>query len=152
MFQEVQTTGSKSRQSLTLLLTFLSNLLSLLQVCYYRYIKFYPSGRFLYKVWWSIWLNSSNMRLSYLLLYYLRMIANFTFFLNGQNSSQKLKDVAKFMNFRQSKAECVYRGQYTLSDDKVHIFCSCLCMCVHVYIDTSHAPGKGKYWGGHGNN
>ncbi|XP_021759729.1 F-box protein 7-like isoform X2 [Chenopodium quinoa] len=53
-------------------------------VCYYRYIKFYPSGRFLYK-----------------------------------NSSQKLKDVAKIMNFRASKAECIYRGQYTLSDDKV---------------------------------
>lgn len=53
-------------------------------VCYYRYIKFYPSGRFLYK-----------------------------------NSSQKLKDVAKCMNFRASKADCVYRGQYTLCDEKV---------------------------------
>lgn len=53
-------------------------------VCYYRYIRFYPSGRFLYK-----------------------------------NSSQKLKDVAKFMNFRAPKTDSVYRGQYTLSDDKV---------------------------------
>ncbi|KAJ8447900.1 hypothetical protein Cgig2_012035 [Carnegiea gigantea] len=53
-------------------------------VCYFRYIRFFPSGRFLYK-----------------------------------NSSQKLRDVAKFMNFRASKTDCVYRGQYTLSDDKV---------------------------------
>lgn len=53
-------------------------------VCYFRYLRFYPSGRFLYK-----------------------------------NSSQKVKDVAKFMNFRASKAECVHSGHYTLSDDKV---------------------------------
>lgn len=53
-------------------------------VCYFRYIRFYPSGRFIYK-----------------------------------NSSQKVKDVAKFMNFKSSKTDCVYRGQYTLSDDKV---------------------------------
>lgn len=53
-------------------------------VCYYRYLKFYPSGRFLYK-----------------------------------NTSQKLKDVAKLMNFRASKADCIYRGQYTLCEDKV---------------------------------
>ncbi|KAK9270893.1 hypothetical protein L1049_026479 [Liquidambar formosana] len=53
-------------------------------VCYFRYLKFYPSGRFLYK-----------------------------------NSSQKIKDVAKCMNFRASKAECVFSGNYTFSDDKV---------------------------------
>ncbi|KAL8141228.1 hypothetical protein V2J09_007249 [Rumex salicifolius] len=53
-------------------------------VCYFRYIRFYPSGRFLYK-----------------------------------NSSQKVKEVAKFMNFKASKTECVFRGQYTLADDKV---------------------------------
>ncbi|GMH31239.1 hypothetical protein Nepgr_033082 [Nepenthes gracilis] len=53
-------------------------------VCYFRYIRFFPSGRFLYK-----------------------------------NSSQKVKEVAKYMNFRASKVDCVYRGQYTLSDDKV---------------------------------
>ncbi|KAL7155877.1 hypothetical protein ABFS83_03G105400 [Erythranthe nasuta] len=53
-------------------------------VCYYRYIRFYPSGRFLYK-----------------------------------NSSQKLKDAAKHMNFRASKADCVFSGQYTLTEDKV---------------------------------
>ncbi|GMJ14790.1 F-box protein 7, F-BOX PROTEIN 7 [Hibiscus trionum] len=53
-------------------------------VCYYRYLRFFPSGRFLYK-----------------------------------NSSQKVKDVAKCMNFRSSKADCVFGGHYTLSDDKV---------------------------------
>ncbi|KAF8377053.1 hypothetical protein HHK36_030425 [Tetracentron sinense] len=53
-------------------------------VCYFRYMRFFPSGRFLYK-----------------------------------NSSQKVKDVAKFMNFRVSKANSVFGGHYTLSDDKV---------------------------------
>ncbi|XP_061361876.1 F-box protein 7 [Gastrolobium bilobum] len=53
-------------------------------VCYFRYMRFFPSGRFLYK-----------------------------------NSSQKIKDVVKFMNFRSYKADCVYSGHYTLSDDKV---------------------------------
>ncbi|KAK1404113.1 F-box protein 7 [Heracleum sosnowskyi] len=53
-------------------------------VCYFRYMRFYPSGRFLYK-----------------------------------NSSQKVKDVAKFMNFRAAKTEGVYSGSYTLSEDKV---------------------------------
>ncbi|KAJ4950976.1 hypothetical protein NE237_027808 [Protea cynaroides] len=53
-------------------------------VCYFRYIRFFPSGRFLYK-----------------------------------NSSQKVKDVVKCMNFRASKAENVFSGRYTLSDDKV---------------------------------
>ncbi|GFP89807.1 F-box protein 7 [Phtheirospermum japonicum] len=52
-------------------------------VCYYRYMRFFPSGRFLY-----------------------------------QNSALKVKDVVKYMNFRASKAD-VFRGQYTLSDDKV---------------------------------
>ncbi|XP_058088948.1 F-box protein 7 isoform X2 [Magnolia sinica] len=53
-------------------------------VCYYRYIRFYPSGRFLYK-----------------------------------NSSQKVKEVVKFMNFRTSKADCVFSGHYTLTNDQV---------------------------------
>ncbi|KAM7518859.1 hypothetical protein LguiB_017821 [Lonicera macranthoides] len=53
-------------------------------VCYYRYMRFYPSGRFLYK-----------------------------------NSSQKVKDVAKFMNFRAPKVDGVFSGHYTLTEDKV---------------------------------
>ncbi|KAL2538554.1 F-box protein 7 [Forsythia ovata] len=53
-------------------------------VCYFRYLRFYPSGRFLYK-----------------------------------NSSQKVKDVAKCMNFRTSKVDCVFSGRYGLSEDKV---------------------------------
>ncbi|XVE55322.1 hypothetical protein DITRI_Ditri03aG0149600 [Diplodiscus trichospermus] len=53
-------------------------------VCYFRYLRFFPSGRFLYK-----------------------------------NSSQKIKDVAKCMNTRASKGDCVFGGHYTLSDDKV---------------------------------
>ncbi|XP_051139308.1 F-box protein 7 isoform X2 [Andrographis paniculata] len=53
-------------------------------VCYFRYLRFFPSGRFLYK-----------------------------------NSSQKVKDVVKFLNFRSAKTDCVFAGQYTLSEDKV---------------------------------
>ena len=53
-------------------------------VCYFRYIRFFSSGRFLYK-----------------------------------NSSEKIKDVVKFMNFRSSKTGSVFCGHYTLSDDKV---------------------------------
>uniref|UniRef100_A0A2N9FH60 F-box protein n=1 Tax=Fagus sylvatica TaxID=28930 RepID=A0A2N9FH60_FAGSY len=53
-------------------------------VCYYRYMRFFPAGRFLYK-----------------------------------NSSQKVKDVAKCMNFRASAADCVFKGHYTLSDNQV---------------------------------
>ncbi|KAK1300429.1 F-box protein 7 [Acorus calamus] len=53
-------------------------------VCYYRYIRFFPSGRFLYK-----------------------------------NSSQKVKEIIRCMNFRASKADCVFNGRYTLADDKV---------------------------------
>ncbi|KAD4385295.1 hypothetical protein E3N88_25463 [Mikania micrantha] len=53
-------------------------------VCYFRYLRFYPSGRFLYK-----------------------------------NSSEKLKDVVKFMNFRSTKAEICHSGRFTMSEDKV---------------------------------
>ncbi|XP_078440923.1 F-box protein 7 [Wolffia australiana] len=53
-------------------------------VCYFRYIRFFPSGKFLYK-----------------------------------NSSQKVKEVAKFMSFRASKGECVFRGDFALTHDKV---------------------------------
>ncbi|KAI8014401.1 F-box protein 7 [Camellia lanceoleosa] len=35
------------------------------------------------------------------------------------NSSQKVKDAARCMNFRASKIDCVHSGNYTLSDDKV---------------------------------
>ncbi|KAI3983975.1 hypothetical protein MKX01_035102 [Papaver californicum] len=55
-------------------------------VCYFRYIRFFHSGRFLYK-----------------------------------NSSQKVKDVVKFMNFRAPKADSVFGGRYTLSYDKVEV-------------------------------
>ncbi|KAG9444040.1 hypothetical protein H6P81_015380 [Aristolochia fimbriata] len=53
-------------------------------VCYFRYIRFFPSGRFLYK-----------------------------------NSSQKVKEVARFMNFRASKVDCVFSGRYTLVENQV---------------------------------
>ncbi|KAK2967146.1 hypothetical protein RJ640_006115, partial [Escallonia rubra] len=59
-------------------------ILLVFQVCYFRYLRFYPSGRFLYK-----------------------------------NSSQKVKDVARYMNFRAPKVDGVYSGHYTLSEDKV---------------------------------
>ncbi|XP_075647404.1 F-box protein 7 isoform X2 [Castanea sativa] len=35
------------------------------------------------------------------------------------NSSQKVKDVAKCMNFRASSTDCVFKGHYTLSDNQV---------------------------------
>ncbi|XP_073003281.1 F-box protein 7 [Typha latifolia] len=53
-------------------------------VCYYRYLRFYPSGKFLYKI-----------------------------------SSQKVKEVVKCMNFRASKADCVFKGDYILTEDQV---------------------------------
>ncbi|XP_068663203.1 F-box protein 7 isoform X2 [Aristolochia californica] len=53
-------------------------------VCYFRYIRFFPSGKFLYK-----------------------------------NSSQKVKEVARFMNFRAAKADCVFSGRYTLVENQV---------------------------------
>lgn len=95
-------------------------LFSPVQVCYYRYIKFFPSGRFLYKVLWSSLLVLLTCTNPVFVCVVFRMTANRFLFLNGQNSSQKLKDVAKFMNFRASKAESIYRGQYTLTDDKVY--------------------------------
>ncbi|XP_039139323.1 F-box protein 7 [Dioscorea cayenensis subsp. rotundata] len=53
-------------------------------VCYYRYLKFYPNGKFVYKI-----------------------------------SSQKLKEVAKCMNFRASKTDCVHKGDYGLDGDLI---------------------------------
>ena len=52
------------------------------QVCYYRYLRFFPSGKFLYKI-----------------------------------SPQKIKDVVKCMHFRASKGNCVFKGDYVLSED-----------------------------------
>ncbi|KAJ0976892.1 hypothetical protein J5N97_012366 [Dioscorea zingiberensis] len=54
-------------------------------VCYYRYLRFYPNGKFLYK----------------------------------QISSQKVKEVARCMNFRTSRADCVYKGDYGLDGDLI---------------------------------
>ncbi|KAJ3700390.1 hypothetical protein LUZ61_004095 [Rhynchospora tenuis] len=53
-------------------------------VCYYRYIRFYPSGKFLYKI-----------------------------------SSQRVKEVVKCMHFRAAKADCVFKGDYLLTDDEI---------------------------------
>nr|CAD1824568.1 unnamed protein product [Ananas comosus var. bracteatus] len=53
-------------------------------VCYYRYLRFYSSGKFLYKI-----------------------------------SSQRVKEVVKCMNFRASKADCVFKGDSILSGDQV---------------------------------
>ncbi|KAL2327775.1 hypothetical protein Fmac_021202 [Flemingia macrophylla] len=38
-----------------------------------------------------------------------------------QNSSQKIKDVVKCINFQSSKADCVFGDHNTLSDDKVEV-------------------------------
>ncbi|CAI0393108.1 unnamed protein product, partial [Linum tenue] len=53
-------------------------------VCYFRYMRFSSSGRFLYK-----------------------------------NSSQVVKDVAKYMNFRAAKGDGLFTGRYSLNDDQV---------------------------------
>ncbi|KAJ6798159.1 F-box protein 7 isoform X1 [Iris pallida] len=53
-------------------------------VCYFRYIRFYPNGKFLYKV-----------------------------------SSQKVKEAAKCMNLRASKADRGFKGDYILAEDLV---------------------------------
>ncbi|XP_050237599.1 F-box protein 7 [Mercurialis annua] len=53
-------------------------------VCYYRYMKFLPSGRFLYKT-----------------------------------SSHTVKEVVKCMNNRSSKADDVFSGRYSLTDDTI---------------------------------
>ncbi|KAJ3675179.1 hypothetical protein LUZ60_004221 [Juncus effusus] len=53
-------------------------------VCYYRYLRFYPSGKFLSKI-----------------------------------SSQKVKEVVKYMHFRSSKNDCVFKGDYVLKDDEI---------------------------------
>lgn len=37
----------------------------------------------------------------------------------NQNSSQRVREVAKCMNFRASKADCVFSGRYTLTNDQV---------------------------------
>ncbi|KAH0452011.1 hypothetical protein IEQ34_019310 [Dendrobium chrysotoxum] len=52
-------------------------------VCYYRYLRFFPNDKFLYKI-----------------------------------SSQKVKEVAKIM-VRASKADCVFKGDYTLSGEQI---------------------------------
>lgn len=92
----------------------------LLQVCYYRYIRFYPSGRFLYKVVIAESLNSNveDINNSFLFsdCYYLSLSPA------RQNSSLKVKDVAKIMNIRAAKADSVFSGHYSLSDDKVSLF------------------------------
>ncbi|KAJ4814135.1 F-box only protein 9 [Rhynchospora pubera] len=54
------------------------------QVCYYRYIRFYPSGKFLYKI-----------------------------------SSQRVKEVVKCMHLRAAKPDCVFKGDYLLTDDEI---------------------------------
>ncbi|CAM0150832.1 unnamed protein product [Urochloa decumbens] len=51
-------------------------------VCYYRYLRLFPSGKFLYKI-----------------------------------SPDKVKDAVKCMHFRASKADCVFKGDYILSED-----------------------------------
>lgn len=53
-------------------------------VCYYRYARFFPNGKFFYK-----------------------------------NSSLKLKEVAKSMQGRASKANSVFCGRYTMVNDQV---------------------------------
>lgn len=93
-----------------------------LQVCYYRYMRFFPSGRFLYKVVIAeiLHLNFSTLTIIFLFsdCYY------FPLFSACQNSSLKVKDVAKIMNIRAAKADSVFSGHYTLSDDKVRLFSS----------------------------
>ncbi|KAK4743899.1 hypothetical protein SAY87_010211 [Trapa incisa] len=63
--------------------------------------------------WRKMWLLRPRIRTDCLLL---PILENFSI---PKNSSQKIKEVAKCINFRASKADCVFKGHYTLSDDKV---------------------------------
>ena len=51
------------------------------------------------------------------------------FLLDYQNSSQKVKEVAKYMNFRSTKGDCVFGGHYTLSEDKVNCLNLLVSLC-----------------------
>lgn len=82
-------------------------------------MRFFPSGRFLYKVGISVVFHNKFKFINDNFLYLIVTI--FSRFLHCQNSSQKLKDVAKFMNFRSAKADSVFSGHYTFSDDKVRL-------------------------------
>lgn len=85
-------------------------------------MRFFPSGRFLYKVVIAEILHLNFITLTIIFLfsdcYY------FPLFSACQNSSLKVKDVAKIMNIRAAKADSVFSGHYTLSDDKVRLFSS----------------------------
>uniref|UniRef100_A0A0D9W520 F-box protein Hrt3/FBXO9 C-terminal domain-containing protein n=1 Tax=Leersia perrieri TaxID=77586 RepID=A0A0D9W520_9ORYZ len=68
-------------------------------VCYYRYLRFFPSGKFLYKI-----------------------------------SPQKIKDVVKCMHFRAPKGDCVFKGDYILSEDGQVKFV----ILVYVFLSSTH--------------
>lgn len=61
-----------------------------------------------------------------------------------QNSSLKVKDVAKIMNIRAAKTDSVFSGHYTLSDDKVTVYLSPLwpiftsSECAHLTLNFLH--------------
>lgn len=40
-----------------------------------------------------------------------------------QVSSQRVKEAARCMHIRASKADCVYKGEFKLSEDQVLILC-----------------------------
>lgn len=86
-----------------------------LQVCYFRYLRFYPSGRFLYKVYLFCLVHIG------FLSYYIISLQSMNFFLN-QISSHIVKEAAKYMNFRGCKTDLVFSGHYTVSDDKVGLY------------------------------
>lgn len=68
-------------------------------------------------------------------------LINSVFIFNSQNSSQKVKDVAKSMNFRASKTDCVFGGHYILSDDKVWLCYILLLLLKNIYISFSQGGG-----------
>lgn len=88
-----------------------------LQVCYYRYLRFYSSGKFLYKV--SFVEAVGEIRLSCFLVENNSHVSVFLLLWKNQISSQRVKEVVKCMNFRASKADCVFKGDSILSGDQV---------------------------------
>ena len=81
------------------------------QVCYYRYLRFFPSGKFLYKVPITTppvicWHSTARFSL----------VTHFPP-IEWQISPDKIKDAVKCMHFRASKADCVFKGDYILSED-----------------------------------
>ncbi|KAG5599624.1 hypothetical protein H5410_030994 [Solanum commersonii] len=56
-----------------------------------------------------------------------------------------VKDVAKYLNFHASKADCVFKGSYTLSEDKVEaalLYPGTCSIVLRFRLRSSNSPGQ----------